>query len=156
MAPQLTSDQKLEAINLFNVARLVGRNLNCSASTVKRWVDKWEIEGTIERKVGSGLNSKKTTAEEDETLLLTALENRRMTPKAIAENCELDICEKTVRSRLKSFGLKRRIAAQKEKLTENHIRNRLNFAENYLNLNFEDWSEFIFTGIIIEYYIKML
>jgi hypothetical protein len=72
-----------------------------------------------------------------------------MTPKAIAENCELDICEKTVRSRLKSFGLKRRIAAQKEKLTENHIRNRLNFAKNYLNLNFEDWSEFIFTGIII-------
>jgi hypothetical protein len=43
MAPQLTNDKKLEAINLFNVcknARLVGRSLNCSASTVKRWVDK--------------------------------------------------------------------------------------------------------------------
>jgi transposase len=72
MAPQLTNDKKLEAINLFNVcknARLVGRSLNRSASTVKRWVDKWEIEGTIERKVGSGLKSKKTTAKEDETLL---------------------------------------------------------------------------------------
>ncbi len=154
MARQLTNDQKLEAINLFNVcknATLVQRSFNCSASTVKRWVDKWQIEGTIERRVGSGLNSKKTTVEEDETLLLTALKNRRMTPKAIAENCELDICEKTVKSRLKSSGLKRRIAAQKEKLTENHVRNRLNFAENYLNLNFED----IFTGIIIEYNIKI-
>ncbi len=39
----------------------------CNYKTVKYWVNRWEGEGTVLRKVGSGFN-RSTTAEEDERL----------------------------------------------------------------------------------------
>jgi hypothetical protein len=80
-------------------------------------------------------------------MLLTAIENRKISADAIAEKCDLDISRQTVSKRLECFGLKRRIAAEKEELNANHIQNRLNFANYYSNLTFEDWYKFIFTGV---------
>ncbi len=56
----------------------------------------------------------------------------------IARECDLDISCITVSHRLKSGGLKRRLAAQKEKLNENHIQNRLYFARNYSDLTVDE------------------
>jgi hypothetical protein len=56
----------------------------------------------------------------------------------IARECDLDICCITVSQRLRSGGLKRRLAAQKEKLHENHIQSRLNFARNYSDLTVDE------------------
>jgi uncharacterized protein YkvS len=58
----------------------------------------------------------------------------------IARECDLDTCCITVSQCLRSGGLKRRLAAQVEKLNENHIQNRLNFARNYSDLTFDEWS----------------
>jgi hypothetical protein len=79
-----------------------------------------------------------------------------MTNENIARECDLDISGKTVTRRLKEAGLNRRLTAQKEKLNESHIQNRLNFTQNYSNLTINDWKKFVFTGKMKISFIKIL
>jgi hypothetical protein len=72
-----------------------------------------------------------------------------MNVQHIARECDLDISGIIVSQRLKSGGLKRRIATQKEKLNANHFQNRLNIVQNYSDLTVDEWSQFIFTGSFI-------
>jgi transposase len=101
--------------NQLNNYSEVGRAFDCNYKTVKYWVNRWEGEGTVLRKVGSGFN-RSTTAEDDENIIYTAVDKREMTNENIARECDLDISGKTVTRRLKAAGLKRRLATQKEKL----------------------------------------
>jgi transposase len=118
MAFHFTIDQKVLIISLYNQLNNyseVGRAFDCNYKTVKYWVNRWEGEGTVLRKVGSGFN-RSTTAEDDENIIYTAVDKREMTNENIARECDLDISGKTVTRRLKAAGLKRRLATQKEKL----------------------------------------
>ncbi len=115
MNPQIKIDEKVLMISLYNRChnyREVGRAFNRDKNTVKKWINTWELEGTVLRKVGSGFN-RSTTAEEDENIIYTAVENRKINVEDIARECDLEISGITVSQRLKSGGLKRRIATQK-------------------------------------------
>jgi transposase len=141
MNPQMIIDEKILIISLYNECnnyREVGEVLNRDKNILKKWINSWKSEGTVLRKVGSGFNSR-TTAD-DENIIYTAVGNRKMKVEDMTRECDLDICCITVSQRLRSGGLKRRLAAQKEKLNENHIQGRLNFARNYSDLTVDEWS----------------
>ncbi len=145
MNPQMKIDEKVLMISLYNEChnyREVGRAFNRDKYTVKKWINRWELEGTVLRKVGLGFN-RSTTAEEDENIIYTAVENRKINVEDIARECDSKIFGITVSQRLKSGGLKRRIATQKEKLNANHTKNRLNFTQNYSDLTVDEWSQVI-------------
>jgi hypothetical protein len=132
-------NEKILMISLYNQCnnyREVGRAFK---KTVKKLINRWESEGTVSRKVGSGFN-RRTTVEEDENVIYTAVRREGV--------CDLDISCITVSQRLKSCGLNRRLAVQKEKLNENHIQNRLYFIRNYSDLTVDEWSQFIFTDCL--------
>lgn len=69
-------------------------------------------------------------------LIENVLVNRFVSIPTYAQ--ELGVCPNTIRRRLKTVGLHHRIPAKKPELTERHKRQRMNFAANYLNFNFED------------------
>jgi transposase len=92
MNPQMKIDEKFLMISLYNRChnyREVGRAFNRDKNTVKKWINRWESEGTVLRKVGSGFS--RTTAEEDENIIYTAVANRKMKDEDIARECHLDI-----------------------------------------------------------------
>ena len=106
------------------------------------------MEGSLNRKVGTGLNNRKTTQEEDEEILLTAVSNRGQSAKNVSRELKLDIWKTTVYNHLKEYGLNRMVKVEKEKLNQSHIRGRLNFVHNYINLD-EDWEKFVFIGLYL-------
>jgi transposase len=57
MAPHSTIDERVQMLDLYKVchnSRLVARSVNRSHSYVRYWVKRWENDGTIVRKVGTG------------------------------------------------------------------------------------------------------
>ena len=56
-------------------------------------MNRWKSEGTVLRKVWSGFNWS-TTAEEDENIIYTTVDNRKMNNESIVREGDLDISGK--------------------------------------------------------------
>ncbi|KAG7163345.1 putative Transposase-containing protein 4 [Homarus americanus] len=96
---------------------------------------------------------------------IVALREEGLTVRAITRptccfdfNCEevdQEICRngealhldsaQTVRSRLHEAGIQHRVLAIKERLTEQHLTRRLQFAQQYVGEDLEFWSRVVFT-----------
>lgn len=101
--------------------------------TVYLWWKRWCDEGSLASHVSSG-RRKKTTAENDRILIESVLVNRFVSVPTYAT--EFNVCPNTIRRRLRSVGLRHRIPARKPQLTERHKTLRLQFANKYLNYDF--------------------
>lgn len=102
--------------------------------TVNLWWKRWREEGTVQNHKSTGRH-RVTTADEDRRLVEDVLVHRFVSVPTYAS--ELNVCQNTIRRRLKSAGLQHRIPAKKPILNDRHKRLRLNFANNYINYDFE-------------------
>ena len=124
--------------------RNIARDLGISKSTVSQWIRRWQETGCLTDNP-KGRPPRKTTAEEDNSVIQAAERNSHSNAVAIRQELGLQITAKTVRLRLHEAGIHHRVPSKKEHLTERHRQNRLLFAQNYVNRDQDFWARVIFT-----------
>jgi len=125
--------------------RTIADALNISKSTAGFWINRFLQDDSLNVRAKTG-RRRTTEPNQDEAIL----ENTRQDPfkpaTLIHRELNLNCLVETVRNRLKRAGLKSRVAAKKEALTEVNRQRRLAFAQNYLDWNYEDhWQYVLFT-----------
>lgn len=85
---------------------------------------------------------RKTTVREDRKIINTALQNRQASTRELQhllQSFNINISERTLRSRLYAAGLKCRRPAKKPRLTETMKKKRLQWAKMHQHFTVEDW-----------------
>ena len=108
----------------------ISQKLGLHRTTVSRWIKRYEQEGDVSTRPKNG-RSRVTTVAEDQELVHTSRRNPQKTSIALQRELLPNISISTVRSRLRANGLKHRIPASKEELTESNVNDRLTFVQMY-------------------------
>ena len=119
--------------------------VGCSKSTVFNVYRKYIGEGnarTSREKCGS---KKKTTPQEDQNMLACVQQRPQTSSSRIVKEQNLNIQARTVRRRLTGFGLHSYWATRKEALTANGTNDRVSFCLEYLPVDEDNWTSFVFT-----------
>uniref|UniRef100_A0A3B1IMH6 Transposase Tc1-like domain-containing protein n=1 Tax=Astyanax mexicanus TaxID=7994 RepID=A0A3B1IMH6_ASTMX len=91
---------------------------------------------------------RKTSKRQDKQLKAICLENRKSTTKQMKHTWEeagANVCDRTVRNRLKEMGFQYRKAKRKPSLTPKHKRTRLQWAKERQSWTVDDWMKVIFS-----------
>lgn len=144
--PVLTLEEKgiiighLEAgISITAVAKKFKRRWH----TIKDVKEKYTATGSLKRKTGGG--RKKVTNEEQATAIIAAHEANPF-KTAVETAKERQVSRWTVGRVLKSAGIRARIPAKKQRLTDNHKEARLAWCHRHLQWTVvDDWSSVLFT-----------
>lgn len=151
MPRQLSQEEKLKIVTLAQVGygiREIGRELGCSHSTVRKWVQKHKDTGSVDCKVRTN-RPKKTTATTDRWIVRTSLKNRSLTAEDIREElartANLQVGVHTVRRRLREAGLNARRPAKKPLLTKKMTQARLNWAKEHSSWTENDWKNVLWS-----------
>lgn len=146
-AKKLTDTQKGRIISLrkdghhklADIARLV----DTSIQTVHKWVQKYEQDGNVERKLVPG-RPRITTAQQNNAMVEYLKENPFST--AVRASALQNIPYRTALRRIHENGLGNFVAAHETKLTDEHKRARMNYCQYMLDVfNVENYHKIIFT-----------
>lgn len=107
------------------------RRYNVSEAGVRKILQKYWKHGTVSDLIGRG-RKRKTIASDDRRIFREVAKNSSITSRAIRENTNLKICDRTVRRRLQEMGFKNEFA-QRRPLIRNA--NRYVYSYPTLNLN---------------------
>uniref|UniRef100_A0A3B5QEL9 Transposase Tc1-like domain-containing protein n=1 Tax=Xiphophorus maculatus TaxID=8083 RepID=A0A3B5QEL9_XIPMA len=91
---------------------------------------------------------RKTSKRQDKQLKAICLENRKSTTKQMKHKWEevgVNVCDRTVRNRLKEMGFQYRKAKRKPALTPKHKRTRLQWAKERQSWTVDDWMKVVFS-----------
>lgn len=128
--------------------RAVGLRLGVSHTVIGRIWERYLETGSVNHRHGGGLG-RKTTQNQDRFLNLTARRNRFSNAtvlNTIFQNATgVNISTQTIRRRLAENNLKPRRPAKFPKLTRQHKRNRLAWAEAHRHWNEDNWTHCLFT-----------
>ena len=126
----------------------IARRLRISEGTVRYNIRKCVETGSMARAAGSG-RPRKTDVRGDRFIKMVALQNRAATLRDIARSYEdatgVDIGSDTVRRRLATHGIFRRIAKRKPLLTRRHKADRLRWARDHAHWTEDDWNSVLWT-----------
>lgn len=147
MPQQLSIIQKLRIVSKIEDGwsiRLLAEEFNVNKNTILKIKRKWENEGTVERKVGTGRPRK--TSEEQDTTLVNYLRNHPFDNASKAKfETNFPASVRTALRRVKKSDLKNCAAAKKYQLTEEKKQGRLIFALNHLLNDADFWRNVIFS-----------
>jgi transposase len=122
----------------------ISKEVRCGESTVKFWLKRFRETGDVEELPRSG-RPRKTTEEEDEVIVGAVKEDDEVLIKDIATKLKrqrIEISPSTIRRRLVEAGVEWKPVIMKPLLSENHRRNRLEWAQQHIEIN---WNEILFT-----------
>jgi transposase len=105
--------------------------------TAQRWVRLFRETGDVKRRQGSG-RPRISTDIQDGQLVAEAVERPLSTSRTLKAAAQFPGSRKTAIRRLREANLFARRAAHKQILSEGHIRRRLQFAEENLNIDWKD------------------
>lgn len=116
----------------------------CSASFVRKWINRYQATGNVDDIIGRGLQRATTKAQDKEIKLLfdknPHLTLRQAKEKLLKKGINLSIY--TIRARLKEIQVEYRSTIQKPLLTEKQVKRRLEWA--HVNKD-RDWTNVMFT-----------
>lgn len=122
----------------------IAQELGLHRSTVHKWIKRWQEQGSVSTKPGSG-RPKATTPEQDEAIVERAQE-RPLTPVVnYPRDLHLACSVPTVRRRLHAANIKCHVPAVKEVLTPYNKDDRMGFALQYSTEDELFWKNVIFT-----------
>lgn len=124
--------------------RRVAQELNVGKNTILRIKQRWVNEARLTRNVGSG-RTKMTTADNDAALINYLRDNPFSTAVAAKEETAFPASHRTALRRIKNSNLRNYSAARKGFLTQVHQQRRLEFAEEYVNMDNNFWENVIFS-----------
>lgn len=122
---QLTDKEKYEIIirhEMNHSIRTIANDMKINKNTVSRWISRYEINKTINRKSGSGRN-KKTSIEQDKIIINELKNNKYYTAANIQNQIKLkniNISIPTIRNILNENDFKYEIPSTKPLLTDEH------------------------------------
>ena len=122
----------------------IAHALKCSENTVSLWVNRWRDTHSVSDAERSG-RPKCTDDATDESIEEYAEEKKRIVPKEIKKELQLDCSARTIRRRLDEVGLFGRVGRTEYVYDERDIQRRLSFAEGYSNWTTADWDRVIFS-----------
>ncbi|XP_068200628.1 uncharacterized protein [Palaemon carinicauda] len=127
----------------------IGYNLGISRGSVYHWQYRWEEEGFLVDSHRPG-GPKSTTPEQDRAIIQEVESNHFTNAEIIRETVrnqhQLNASTTTtVRRRLHAEGIHHRTPAKNDKLTAEHKRRRLEFAQEFVNEDLDLWSRVIFS-----------
>ena len=115
----------------------VAKEIGCSKSTVKYWLQRWKQSKDLTDTSRSG-RRRMTIPKQDQRILSLAEEQTFVTARDVAHRMKrkrVEISERTVRRRLKEAGAKYNRPIAKSLLTERHRENRLKWAQEHQATN---------------------
>lgn len=144
---QLTYRQKLTIVIFkeagYKVTEIIEKT-GVQRRTINRVLKKYEEEGTLERKQGSG-----RPAKFDERgarhLISVILKDRRLSLHEIIASIPEEASISTVKKVLHEEGYFNRVARRKPYLSNSHVARRLKFAKEHVNWDVEMWKKVIWT-----------
>jgi transposase len=116
----------------------IATEVACDVRSVRHWIEHYQQHGNVDDLRRSG-RKRKTTAEQDASIVQQAKRTKFTTPRRIKRKLGLDVSSRTIDRRLIEVGLFGRVARHKKKFSEEEIRKRLSFAEGYKNWTAADW-----------------
>lgn len=139
-----TRVQILTLVQEGRTRRSIAAEMGCSLGAVTRIVRAFREEARIRDAARSG-RPRRTTEEEDRWIVAAACCDPFITAQEIREELGLQVSLTVIRERLRSVGLRSRMACQRPLLTQNHKRVRLEFATRHLSWTVDDWMNVVFT-----------
>jgi transposase len=144
---RLTEEQRWSIIALHKDGqkrRVIASKIHCSLNTVSHWINYHKQHGTVAEEHRSG-RKRKTDENTNINIALTAEVETFITPKMIKRQLDLPVSHHTVRRRLDEVGLFGRVSRKEFPFSPDHIRQRLSFANGYMNWTEEKWGEIMFS-----------
>lgn len=118
-------------------AREIGDKVGLSARQVKRIRKRYKINGKLKRKKGSG-RPQVLTKNHKIRLINAIIKNPCQSLSSIVANLNLPCCNVTAKNFLKSKGYSYKKTRPRPYLSYKNVEDRLLFAENYADYDFED------------------
>jgi hypothetical protein len=127
-------------MSVSHIAHMTG----CDVRTIQHWVDYYNKHRSLQDEPRSG--RPRVTSEETDTLIAaTAIETPFTTPRTIRSELEVEASARTIRRRLDEAGLFGRVARISYPFTDEHIVQRLAFANFYKTWKEKDWASVLFS-----------
>uniref|UniRef100_A0A3P9PNQ9 Transposase Tc1-like domain-containing protein n=1 Tax=Poecilia reticulata TaxID=8081 RepID=A0A3P9PNQ9_POERE len=146
MAPtrEMSLETKERIVKLLeggNPSSMVAKDVGCSQSAVSQIWTKCKQHGIVVKAKCTG-RPRKTSKRQDKQLKAICLENRKITTKQMKHKWEeagVNVCDRTVRNRLKDMGFQYRKAKQKPALAPKHKKTRLQWAKERQSWTSMSW-----------------
>uniref|UniRef100_A0A3B5PS90 Transposase Tc1-like domain-containing protein n=1 Tax=Xiphophorus maculatus TaxID=8083 RepID=A0A3B5PS90_XIPMA len=142
-----TKERIVKLLEEGNPSRMVAKDVGCSQSAVSKIWTKYKQHGMVVKAKRTG-RPRKTSKRQDKQLKAICLENRKSTTKQMKHKWEevgVNVCDRTVRNRLKEMGFQYRKAKRKPALTPKHKRTRLQWAKERQSWTVDDWMKVVFS-----------
>uniref|UniRef100_A0A3B5PUG8 Transposase Tc1-like domain-containing protein n=1 Tax=Xiphophorus maculatus TaxID=8083 RepID=A0A3B5PUG8_XIPMA len=142
-----TKERIVKLLEEGNPSRMVAKDVGCSQSAVSKIWTKYKQHGMVVKAKRTG-RPRKTSKHQDKQLKAICLENRKSTTKQMKHKWEevgVNVCDRTVRNRLKEMGFQYRKAKRKPALTPKHKRTRLQWAKERQSWTVDDWMKVVFS-----------
>uniref|UniRef100_A0A3B5QK18 Transposase Tc1-like domain-containing protein n=1 Tax=Xiphophorus maculatus TaxID=8083 RepID=A0A3B5QK18_XIPMA len=136
-----TKERIVKLLEEGNPSRMVAKDVGWSQSAVSKIWTKYKQHGMVVKAKRTG-RPRKTSKRQDKQLKAICLENRKSTTKQMKHKWEevgVNVCDRTVRNRLKEMGFQYRKAKRKPALTPKHKRTRLQWAKERQSWTVDDW-----------------
>uniref|UniRef100_A0A4W6BLW5 Transposase Tc1-like domain-containing protein n=1 Tax=Lates calcarifer TaxID=8187 RepID=A0A4W6BLW5_LATCA len=130
------SERIIKLLKEGKSSRSVAKDVGCSQSAVSKIWTKYKQHGKV------------TSKRQDRKLKAICLENRKCTAKQMRNKWEetgVNVCDRTVRNRLKEMGFTYRKAKRKPSLTPKQKKTRLQWAKEKQLWTVDDWMKVIFS-----------
>ena len=126
----------------------IQRQLGIGKSSMQAWADRYEKDGVLERKKGSG-RPRVTTKTEDRFIQLQCKRNRKKTAVEIVKTIrkkdgKLKATVQTIRNRPIEFGYPARVARRKPFLSKVQKQSRLQWAKDHRDWR-DEWSKVLWS-----------
>uniref|UniRef100_A0A4W6EZN1 Transposase Tc1-like domain-containing protein n=1 Tax=Lates calcarifer TaxID=8187 RepID=A0A4W6EZN1_LATCA len=126
-----TKERIIKLLKEGKSSRSVAKDVGCSQSAVSKIWTKYKQHGKVVKGKHTG-RPRKTSKRQDRKLKAICLENRKCTAKQMRNKWEetgVNVCDRTVRNRLKEMGFTYRKAKRKPSLTPKQKKTRLQWAK---------------------------
>ena len=145
---QTTVIRAVQMIEDGHTQRYVSGRLQIPLGVVNRFWRRFQETGSYARRPGQG-RKRKTTPHQDRYLAIRASRNRQSTARSLAldfhEATQITVSDQTVRNRLHEHGMRARRPAARPILIRRHRRDRLEFADEHLQWNRDQWNGVLFS-----------
>lgn len=144
---ELSSEQRVYAIAQYEAgvpAAQIADALRCAKSTIYATINRARELHSVKSRPRSGQPAKLTDRDKRHAYTI-ARRHPRMRYSELQETAGLDVHPRTIARALHERNIYKRLAVKKFKLTEDHARQRLEFAYKYRHWKAEDWHKVLFS-----------
>jgi transposase len=132
----------LHSLNLRN--DMIAHLTHCDPRTIQHWVDYYNERQSLQDESRSG-RPRVTSEDIDTSIVAAATETPITTPRIIRSELGIDASVRTIRRRLDEAGLFGRVARISYPFTDEHIEQRLAFANRHQNWDESKWDTVLFS-----------